>query len=242
MPGQWSPSGGFGGLGGLVNFAGDVRNSPWRPGQPGAVMPGGLRLPGGGLSQAGTPQGPWDANDPLGGAFNLEDPIRSMIRYGGKQGVFGPDYFTNQLRGRAMRNADAGKQRTSLLAQLLGFDPMQYRGAMVDADIAANQNTVGALNDAELQGMSGYQDMLRNFLSQERYGVDVPRNAADVSYGRQRQQDRRNMWGNLAGSVVGAGVGALTGGIGGGGRAQQTRQEGGGSTMGSPGFQYPFFG
>jgi hypothetical protein len=181
---------------------GNVRGEGWNPSQPQPTRD--LR----------TDAEFWDRmqNDPLGGATNLEDPIRSMIRFGGMQGVFGKNYLTNLMRKRAVANADAGRRRTSTLAQLSGLDPMQYRGAMVDADIAGNQGTVGALNDAEMQDAEGYQAMIRDFLNRERYGVEVPSEAANVANRYASDRQKQDFWGGLAGQAVGAGAGALLGG------------------------------
>jgi hypothetical protein len=97
---------------------------------------------------------------------------------------------------------------------MAGLDPMQYRGAMVDADIAANQGMVGDLNDAELMGMQQYRQMLIDIMNRERYGAEVPNMQA---YQADEIANRRSGGlGGFIGDTLGSGLGALTGGLGSG--------------------------
>lgn len=148
----------------------------------------------------------FDPNDPFKGALNLQDPIRNLLAQGGRGGVFNRDYLTSLMRKRAIANADSGRRRSALMAQFAGLDPMQYRGAMVDADIGANQGTVAALNQAELDDASQYRDMILNFLNRERYGVEAPGEEANI--GRRFEEEQRGGLGGFLGQAAGSALGS----------------------------------
>ena len=156
------------------------------------------------------PGGPWSADDPFKDAKNLQDPIRGMIRTGGLEGVFRPDYLTELMRKRVLRNAGALRSRAGILSQLAGLDPMQARSAMVGADIAANAGTVGALNEAEMADAENYRNMIRDLLYRERYGVEAPAEAANINR-RWEEEMQGGGFGDFLGGVAGLGLGGLTG-------------------------------
>jgi len=157
-----------------------------------------------------SPGGPWSADDPFKDAKNLQDPIRGMIRTGGLEGVFRPDYLTELMRKRVLRNAGALRSRAGILSQLAGLDPMQARSAMVGADIAANAGTVGALNEAEMADAENYRNMIRDLLYRERYGVEAPAEAANINR-RWEEEMQGGGFGDFLGGVAGLGLGGLTG-------------------------------
>jgi hypothetical protein len=194
----------------LKGLAGAYRGG-WRPGQ---ALPDDLNLPPEWMPRTQQPQGQaFDPNDPFKGALNLQDVIRQLLAEGGRAGVFSPNYLTERMRGSALRNADAARSRTQTLASLQGLDPMQYRGAMLNADIAANQGMVGALNEAEMQDATRYSDLINRLLSGERYGVEAPEWRSNQDYGRQLAQ--QDGIGGFLGGALGTGIGAFTGGLGG---------------------------
>lgn len=154
----------------------------------------------------------FDPDDPLSGFPNLQIPIQNLIAEGGRQGVFTPDYLINLLRRRALGNADAQRARTRTLAGLSGLDPIQYRGALLDADIAANSEQVRALNEAELQGGLGYRDVILDLLRRERGFGEA---AEQANIGRRFQEEQSGGFGGFLGSLLGLGGGAFLGEAGG---------------------------
>lgn len=130
---------------------------------------------------------------------------------GGAQ-TFTPDYLRTALRRKALGTSDAMRRRNAVLSRLSGLDPMQQRQAMIDADIEASGGLAGALNAADLQGLSGYQDFIRQLLGGER-GYQFQREEAE----RQRQWEEEMQGGgfwDMLGNVGGKALGAFTGGYG----------------------------
>jgi hypothetical protein len=145
------------------------------------------------------------------GQPNLMNWIRALLSQQNAQGIFGPDYLTNQLRAGAMRNADAQRGRTASLAGLSNLDPMSYRNAILNADIMANRDQTGALNQAELAGITSHQDFIRNLLNAERSGESqgfLQHEAARMA------GNQGGGFGGFMGNVLGMGLGAFTGGAG----------------------------
>lgn len=195
------------GFGGIRDVLDRLRG---RMGLPGAGPGGNPMVPGGG---AGPAPAPIPGGIPsMEGQPNLMNWIRTLLSQQNQQGIFGPDYLTNSLRAGAMRNADAQRSRTASLAGLSGLDPMSYRNAIINADIMANRDQTGALNQAELAGITSHQDFIRNLLNAERSGESQ----GFLEHERARMAgDQGGGFGGFLGGVLGTGLGAFTGGLGG---------------------------
>ncbi len=166
---------------------------------PGLVAPGGAPI----NSAAPAPAGGGEIN-----FFEGMAPGRKLagdlINKGGAMGVFSPYFRRNALRAGALRNADAQRRRMQVFARLQGegLDPGQERAAMMEAENNANAGVAQSLNDAELQGISSYEDYIRSLLGGERSMAE-----------QQRMQDKQAKaaeaagWGSMAGSLGSAFLG-----------------------------------
>jgi hypothetical protein len=128
-------------------------------------------------------------------------------------GAYGPGYLRNKLRRSALQNAYGGRNRAGILARLSGMSAHGQRRGLLDAEIEGSRGVSQALNEADLQGASGYQDYIRNLLSGEResYGGLLMQDRANEEAARQRRADSRNAALGAAGQLAGAGVGYLSG-------------------------------
>lgn len=116
-----------------------------------------------------TTQTPPTATGLLGRAGpGLEQQAKGIIGEAGAAGVYSPYGSQRQrmlLRRRIQMAQDAMRRRTQGASQLYGLDPMAARGAMVQSDIAGNQGTANALNDAEYGFTSGQNDWLKSLFA-----------------------------------------------------------------------------
>jgi hypothetical protein len=200
-------------LGGIPRFAeGGIVDQPTLgvigDAGPEAVVP----LTGSPSSKGFLPSMQYFAKRALGGGGDqgASGTIQGLLS-GGKA-TFGPDYLRNALRRNAIQTGSSMQRRGDILARLAGLDPMQQRQAMIEGDRAASSGVAGALNAADLQGLSGYQDFIRQLLTGERgYQFQADQARAQREWERQQQQGGL---GGMFGSLVGAGLGAFTGGLG----------------------------
>lgn len=161
------------------------------------------------------PQAPQAAPQgaPGGGLSDFADVMgysRNLINQGGQQGAFGPSYLRNLLRKSAFRRAGNRRSRGSVLAGLQGLDPMQRRFQALEDERSASGQLAGALNEADVQGGSDYQNYLRQLLGNERGG--------EMQLFGQREADARANKGGLGGflgQVAGAALPAIGGFFGG---------------------------
>lgn len=145
--------------------------------------------------------------DDINGTFlSLTDLQKFLIGQGGKAGALGPDYLRRALRARALQ-ARAGQQRRSqILAHVLGLDPNQQRVAMVNADIQGGHDLTNSLNEADLAGLSSYQNMIRSFIDQGYSSEDAQRAAR---WAKQQQDSQHGGWGQFLGQAAGAAAAAF---------------------------------
>jgi hypothetical protein len=173
------------------------------------------------------------ASDPLAGfggrgrglaGLIPQDPYGKQIQglLGGAQeaGFFNPlgsPMVREARRAAALRTADARRRRSSVLGRLYGLDPIQQRGAMMDADIGASQGAADFLNDAELEELLGQRGFLQSLLSGER-GFEQQKILARMA-AKAAEKQRGSPFGQILGAAVGGlpFLGGIFGGGGGGG-------------------------
>lgn len=135
---------------------------------------------------------------------DLMSLVRDLIARGGAEGVFSPHYMRNALRRKALSNADAQRNRTSVLSRLVGLDPNQRAVALTDADLEANRGVSDALNQAEMGDLSQYSDLIRALLGTERGGES---NLFGQREQRNWQQSQQGGIGSFLGQLVGGAAG-----------------------------------
>lgn len=162
------------------------------------------------LPRQGAPVSPATPTTPgaqFGQQFpKLQDFLRYLIAQGQGQGAFGPDFLRKALRRRALMNAASQRRGAGATASLYGLDPAQRRAALAQGDIGAGSQLAESLNQADLAGLSGYQDMIRSILGSER-GQESQYLAEQRALHEQNRGGIGGFLGELAGTAVGAGAG-----------------------------------
>lgn len=156
------------------------------------------KLPGGLGGQLRTQLGAnWNTNN--GGS---KGRINDLLSGGaGGNPAFGPGYLRDSTRRSVLQNAGSQQRNADILSKLYGLDPMQRRASLASAGRDASAGVAGALNAADLEGMSGYQQFIQHLLSGER---GFQQNDISDQRAAQREKDSRGSFlGGLAGNVGG---------------------------------------
>lgn len=138
-------------------------------------------------------------NTEFGGARGR---INDLLSGGtGGNAAFGPNYLRDATRRAALQRYSNQRRSSSVLGDLYGLDPMAARGASVNADIGASSDLSNALNNADLAGLSGYQELLQRLLSGER-GYQA-QDLADMRAAEREKANRPSFLGGLIGQGIG---------------------------------------
>lgn len=86
----------------------------------------------------------------------------------GGNAAFSPSYLRDATRRSILTNASSQNRNAGIGASLFGLDPMQKRAALAESGRNASAGVSGALNNADLAGLSGHQDFIQRLLSGER--------------------------------------------------------------------------
>jgi hypothetical protein len=139
-----------------------------------------------------------------------EGQSKRMLAAGTSAGAFRPDFLRRQMRRGALRTAQGGRRRADVLGRLAGLDPMQQRQGMVESEIESSGGVAEALNRADLQGLSGYQDFIRQLLGGERgYQQELTMQQRRERAAREAEERQR---GDVFGQLFGTAAGSLIGG------------------------------
>lgn len=171
-------------------------------------------------------RGAFDMRNPdsLGGKLRAGIGKQNETMFGGARGqigsllsggqpanpALGPNYARDALRRRALQTYGNQRRSADVLGKLYGLDPMQQRGALVNAEVGASGSLADAMNGADLEGITNYRDLLQRLLTGER---GYQQNDINDLRQAQREKDAR---GSFLGNLAGQGVGIASGFIGGG--------------------------
>ena len=159
-------------------------------------------------------------SDPLatlmsGGEDAVGGLSRDVLGQASRAGLFDPTgsaQIRAAVRRGALRRADARRRRGSVLARLMGLNPMGQRQAMLETEREAAGDLSSELGEADLGQLLGGQQFARGVFGQER-GYEE-RRAAEARAAREARRARGG-FGSQLGSLVGMGAGAFLGGPGG---------------------------
>jgi hypothetical protein len=169
----------------------------------------------------------------LGGARQGQDLLglqNSLIQQGNQSGAFSPT-GSPLVMALAKRQAQTGAEsqihRGDVMGRLLGLNPYEQRGQLLNVGNDAAGNAANALNSAQYGQASGGQDFIRQMFGQ-RLGFEQQKL---LQYLAQKQaQKQQGGFGSMFGGLLGQGLGALVPGLGG--------LFGGGQQAGSGGGQW----
>ena len=158
-------------------------------------------------------------SDPLatlmsGGENAVGGLSRDILGRGARAGLFDPTgsaQIRAAVRRGALRRADARRRRGSVLARLMGLNPMGQRQAMLETERETAGGLSSELGEADLGQLLGGQQFARGLLGQER-GYEEQR-AAEARAAREARRARGG-FGSMLGSLLGTAGGAFLGGAG----------------------------